>query len=207
MNILIAVMNNRAEINVRTVQCIIELLSFTGSKGHKVGLTFFDNCDIATMRNEAVRSVLTKQVDYVFYMDADMIYPADSIIKLLAHDKEVVQGFYSTRKTPTQPVHFKEIYEDARLADPENRLQCTTGLVEQACGGFGGILIKKSVLEKMQFPYFKVYYTADRVLVGEDIHFFIELRKLGIKSYLDCDLKYGHIINGAIYPDGKVAIL
>ena len=208
MKILIAVSNNRSDLNVQFVRCIIELLSYTGSKGHQVALTFFDNYDISTMRNHAVESGLTQGVDYVFFLDADQIYPYDSIVKLLAHGKEVVQGFYVTRKQPTLPVHFKEIKLDGHLGDEDNRIPCTQGLVEQACGGFGGVLVATSVLQKMKYPYFKLYYDdAKNLLLGEDIHFFMELQKLGIKSYLDCDLKFGHIVNGAIYPDGNVRII
>ena len=208
MKILIAVSNNRSDLNIQTVRCLIELLSYTSSKGHKVGLSFFDNYDISAMRNNAVEQALTTEIDAVFFIDSDMIYPHDSIVRLLAHDKEVISGFYVTRKQPVLPVHFKEIKLDGTLGKVENRIEKVKGLIEQSCGGFGGVLVKKSVLEKMKNPFFRIIYDDSKnLVVGEDIYFFLQLQKLGIKAYLDCDVEYGHIINGAIYPDGNVKIV
>lgn len=205
--ILIAISNNRSELNISFVKSVIEILSFTSSKGYAVGMTFFDNYDVPTMRNNAVEAALSSDVDYVFFLDADMIYPHDSLVTLLSHDKEVVQGFYVTRRLPTLPVHFNTIKLDGHLAEESNRVFPEHGLVEQAAGGFGGVLVRRDVLEKMQFPYFKLYFDEQetgKVLLGEDIYFFLQLEKLGIKAWLDCDLHFGHLINGAMYPDKKV---
>lgn len=208
MKILVAVSNNRSDLNIQFVRSLIELVSYTSKMGHQTVLTFFDYYDIATMRNHAVKKAFETEMDYVFFLDADMIYPYDSIVRLLGHQKECVAGFYVTRRLPTQPVHFKSTKLDGTLGAEENRIAERTGLVEQACGGFGGVLVSINVLKQMKYPFFRVMYGDDEsIMVGEDIYFFIELEKLGIKAYLDCDLKYGHVVNGAMFPDGRVRLV
>lgn len=57
--------------------------------------------------------------------------------------------------------------------------------------GFGFLLIKKGVLEQMQFPWFDhIHLRADwlplgRRQVGEDVSFFHKLQQTGIQAYLD----------------------
>ncbi len=207
MKILIAVANNRSELNIQFVKSLIQLTTYTINAGHKAQLTFFDNYDVPTMRNHAVRAAIMGEYDYTFFLDADMIYPHDSITRLLAHGKDVVSGFYVTRRSPTLPVHFKANMLDGKIGEEENRVPCTTGLVEQASGGFGGVLVATSVLLKMKYPHFEIIHDLEKnLLLGEDIYFFIELEKLGIKAYLDCDLRFGHIVNAAMFPSGKVKL-
>ncbi len=208
MKILIAVANNRSDLNIQLVKSLLQLTTFTSNAGHKLNLTFFDNYDVPTMRNHAVVAAIMGEYDYTFFLDADMVYPHDSITKLLAHGKDVVSGFYVTRRTPTLPVHFKTNKLDGTIGDKENRVPLTSGLVEQASGGFGGVLVATSVLKKMNHPHFEIIHDKERnMLLGEDIYFFIELEKLGIKAYLDCDVQYGHVVNGAMFPNGKVKLV
>jgi hypothetical protein len=207
MKILIAVSNNRADLNIQFVRCLIELLSYTNSKGHKAGLTFFDSYDAAVMRNDATKAFLLSDADYIFYVDADMIYPYDSIVKLIETGKDVIGGFYVSRKQPILPIHYKEILLDGGMADASNRVPLSTGVVEVGAGGGGGLLVARSVLEKMEVPYFKVIMDEEKKLhVGEDVYFFLKLKELGLKAYVNCDVQFGHIVNGAVYPDGNVKI-
>lgn len=205
--VLIAIVNNRPELNVQFVKSLLELIFYTGENGFEIYPAFYDYYDPAEMRNTASDEAKKFDVDYVFYMDADMVYPRDSIIRLAKHDVDIVGGMYNTRKLPTLPVHFKklEFTKDFGLA-PNRDYKPNTGLQEQEAGGFGGVLVKREVLNKMKNPYFKII-SFDGGFYGEDVYFFEQALKLGFKGYVDTDLDYGHIINGAVYSDGSVKLV
>lgn len=211
MKILLAIINNRPDLNVQFVQSLLRLIFTTSDAGHEVTPSFYDYYDVSEMRNIACRQTIEMNMDYVFFMDADMIYPDDSIIKLLQFNVSVIGGMYNTRKLPTLPVHFRKIKQDRTLNNPENRdYKFNSNLQEQEAGGLGGVLVKREVLISMEDPYFKVeFWEIDGVkgFFGEDIYFFFQLKKLKIKSYVDTDLNYGHVINGAVYADGKLKII
>lgn len=209
MKILIAIINNRPEVNIQFARSLIEMLFVTSNAGHEVTSGFYDYYDIAEMRNVATQDAIKQKVDFVFYMDADMIYPADTVNKLVAHNLDVVGGMYVTRKLPTLPVHFRKLTFDNKFGTAENRdYKFNTGLQETEAAGFGGVLVKMSVIEKMDMPYFHVIRKEDGSgFWGEDIYFYKILKDLGIKSYVDTSVNYGHVVNGAVYADGAFKIV
>src|SRR6188768_601027 len=51
-------------------------------------------------RNEICAGALACGADYLLFLDADMVHPADMFEKLLAHDKPVITARYHTKKAP-----------------------------------------------------------------------------------------------------------
>ncbi len=206
MRILIGISNNRSDLNILFVRSLFCLEKFT-SKEHECEIKFFDYYDVSMMRNFIVKEALKENYDYIFFIDADMVYPEDSIIKLLASGKDIIGGYYIGRKEPMNPVHFKQILNVPEMAKIENCITPSNEIVEQAAGGFGGVLVKRSVLEKMSFPWFRCTYNdEDSSWLGEDIYFFQKASELGLKSYVDTNVKYGHIINAAINPNKSLTL-
>lgn len=209
MKILIAIINNRSELNVQFVKSLIEMLFVTAEAEHEIQTAFYDYYDVSEMRNVATLDAIKFGVDFVFYMDADMVYPSDTVVKLLAHNVDVVGGMYNTRKLPTLPVHFRKLTLDKDFGAASNRdYKFNTGLQETEAAGFGGVLVKRQVLEKMSMPYFQVIRKEDGSgFWGEDIYFYKVLKDLKIKSFVDTSINYGHVVNGAVYADGAFKII
>lgn len=209
MKILIAIINNRPELNVQFTKSLVEVIFGTAQADHEILTSFYDYYDVSEMRNVVSLDAIKTGVDFVFYMDADMVYPGDTIVKLLAHNVDVVGGMYMTRKLPTLPVHFRKLALDKDFGADSNRdYKFNTGLQETEASGFGGVLVKRQVLEKMSMPYFHVIRKEDGSgFWGEDIYFYKVLKDLGIKSYVDTSVNYGHVVNGAVYADGAFKIV
>jgi hypothetical protein len=94
-------------------------------------------------------------------------------------------------------VTFTENLDDSdapirrRLALPE---QDTDGLVELTAGGSAGMLIHRSVLEAVDWPWFEYGF------VSEDLMFCDKARKAGFPIYCDLSTRLGHISHAIVEP-------
>lgn len=145
--------------------------------------------------------------EYLFFLDSDVLPPADAIEKLLAHDKDVVTGLYFQRNPPFWPHIYKEseapgrydslIYYDEKKNEQGERQT----LLEVASAGLGCCLIKSSVFDKIGTieenepkPWFK--FTTGwgkETRESEDHFFFRRCREEGIKIFADTTVVCGHI--------------
>ncbi len=208
MKILIAVINNRKELSLQFYKSLFGLYNFTRDAGHDMSAAFFDYGDIARTRNNTAQEAVKNGFDYIYFLDVDEVYPYDSIVKLLAHEKEVISGFYVARTPPHAPVHYKKVLLGDLLRSEDNLLKPNTGIQEQEAGGFGGILIKREIFEKISHPWFQYMWDEkNNGWIGEDIYFFKKLSGIGVKAYVDTNLHYGHIFTGVVYPDQKIQVI
>ena len=145
-------------------------------------------------RDTIARYAVDNGFDYVLYADSDMVFSADDLNKLLAHDKDIVSGLYVTRSGDNRNVAYKEVITRRRFPWREPKLihdNGTAGYTSVSAVGFGFCLIKTSVLKYM-FKRYKSLFEP-KWGVGEDIAFCLRARRCGYKIYLDRDVKLGHI--------------
>ena len=125
-------------------------------------------------RDYIARYAVDNGFDYVLYVDSDMVFDADDLNKLIAHDKDIVSGLYVTRNGENNNVAYKEIITRRRFPFREPKLTHdtgTAGYTEIAAVGFGFCLIKTDVLKTM-FKRYKSLFEP-KWGVGEDIAFCI----------------------------------
>jgi len=148
-------------------------------------------------RERLAEIALEMKMDYMLFLDDDMVIPVDTFEKLFRHEKDVVAALAFTRNAPHDPVIYqcKEGFEHGReyfvnlpvINYPKNQLmQCDAV-------GFGTVLIKMSVYEKMAKPYF-----MSTAPTGEDILFCYNAGKVGAKIFVDTSCKVGHLGNPKI---------
>lgn len=141
-------------------------------------------CRLAVVRERARQYFLAGDWTHLYFHDADMICPADSIPRLLAHDLLFVSGLYSNRgsETPNLPVRWNanEIAHQFGSLIPEgDLLQC-------AAFGMGCMLIRRDALEAVGFT------VSEEVAVhGEDTRWLLDAEKaintsLGLDTTLSC---------------------
>ena len=132
--------------------------------------------------------------DYVLYADSDMIFNADDLKRLLAHNVGICSGLYVTRRGENKNVCYEKIITRRRFPYRPPELiedKGTSGFDRVAACGFGFCLIKCSVLKTM-FKYYKSLFEP-KWGVGEDIAFCIRARRCGYITFIDRDVKLGHI--------------
>lgn len=167
--------------------------------------TFAHGASPAKNRNIMIQLALDNDCTHVLFIDDDMAVPPDGLLKLLAHDKDIVGGLYLLRNYPHFPLMFDEYWEDGRcqyaFLSPDK-----TGLQRVVNTGLGFCLIKTEVFKTIGEPWITLGQ-LDKDGWGDDIHFFNRCRETGFEMYVDCDVRCGHIMSAIISPhlaeDGK----
>jgi hypothetical protein len=155
----------------------------------------------ASNRNAIIKNALADpEVTHVFFIDDDVLIPSDALMKLLAHDKDIVSGLYLFRSFPHAPIAFNAAMSDGKcrfkfLNDDE------TGLVQVANIGLGCVLIKREVFERLGGPNWITIGQLNSQEWNDDIEFFNRCRSFGYKLWLDLDVRCGHMASVAVWPD------
>lgn len=152
---------------------------------------------IAYARELICEQAVKANMDYVLFIDDDMIVPFDMIEKLLEHDADIVSPLAVTRRWPYEPVIYTmkntEPDEEGNVKMfSEPNLSWEKGdIVEADAIGFGVVLLKVSTLKKVKKPWF---FTSQAV--GEDILFCFKAKsELGddFKILVDTGIDVGHM--------------
>lgn len=98
---------------------------------------------IQRARNHIVAHFLASDCDRLVFIDADIGFTADQVLRLLAHDRDLIAGMY--RKKRLDAVEFAvNLLPGATVRpDPE------TGAIPAAAVATGFMAIKRGVLERM----------------------------------------------------------
>lgn len=153
----------------------------------------------ATNRNLIIENALASDATHIFFIDDDVLVPPDGLMRLLAHDKNVVSGLYLMRNFPHAPIAFNAVDSDGKcrfkfLNDGE------TGLVPAVNFGLGCCLIRTDVFRLLEKPYIRIgQLNAEEW--NDDIEFFNRVRAAGYQLYLDLDVRCGHMATATIWPN------
>jgi hypothetical protein len=146
---------------------------------------------IDMLRNDGVHRAMTlpqTRPDYLLWIDSDMDFPPDALVRLLGYKKDVVGAIYQRRSPP---------FDTVGQLDPSEKDKdlLTAPLIKATKLGFGFILVKASVFDRIGFPWFKVtigekYGEGE----GEDYHFCRRCKEEGIEIWADMRLSFevGH---------------
>lgn len=161
----------------------------------KLGWTNGRHSVVANARNNCVDQVQNLKADYIMFFDSDMVFPPETLTRLLAHRKDIVGALYPRRAPP---------YDVLGKTLTNQPMQVSGGLQEMASVPTGCLLIKMSVFNALTKPYFRHKETEGQTMVGpEDYEFCVRARAKGFKVYADIDLsmEIGHI-GSRIYTAG-----
>ena len=142
--------------------------------------------------------------DYIMWIDSDTVFNPDHFKKLLEADKDIISGLYkmsdNTHYATVEKMddeYFKEhgSYKFVKKEDIENRKE----LMEVDYTGFGWILMKKGVIESLEYPWFRpVWHEMEKDGVQikdftmEDVAFCEMIRDKGYKILIDPEVIVGH---------------
>ena len=150
-------------------------------------------------RNEACKKVLEVGAQWLFFLDSDVIPPADTILRLMRHNQPIISGLYFRRSPPEGvPVMMKPVGN--WIVDfPEN------SVIEVDVVGAGCLLIHRSVLERFkQYPQRpgKTWFDWRVDMQGhlpreeclsEDFTFSMHAKRLGIPTLVDTSIQCRHV--------------
>ncbi len=180
---------------------LARLMAFTGASLCADGLAdlqlhMVNGSLVDSSRCTLVKEALEAGATHLFWLDTDMTFPHDTIVRLLRHNKPIVTVNAPTRRFPIQPTAFKRIdYQHglhARLYTEED----STGLEEVEACGFSVALMQAKIFEKIPVPGFLTTYDKGTGhWKGEDVYFCEQARAAGFPILVDHDLSklIGHV--------------
>ena len=160
-------------------------------EGYDIDFQYFYGYRIDQVRN-LIAHWACQGYDYLWAVDSDISFPPDTLMRLLAADRDMVSALYRQRL----PEQHLEIYLDnghggvrnARYDELRGR-----GLVEIAGCGFGCVLIKSSVLRQVGAPQFEYHVALDHNnTVSEDLDFCQKARGKQFKIWAETSVLCDH---------------
>jgi len=139
--------------------------------------------------------------EWVWIMGDDHVFAPDILMKLLAHDVDIVVPICMKRTPPYTPVVFRERAEPDEYGNPMYAFghgdMPDSGLHEVAVAGSAGMLIKRWVLDAIGDPWF---VNSAITGVNEDFAFCDRAAEAGARIWCDYDLPLGHSATHTVWP-------
>jgi len=170
-----------------------------------------ESCNIYYVRNMCLNADSTKgenqkpfqgaiDYDYILWIDSDNVFSIEDFLKLYNLKKEIASGLYLTQNGK----HFatvkdwnEEFYKQNgsfEFLTPEKIKGKKEPFVVDYTG-FGFILIKKGVFEKLQYPWFRPIWKKFgdiNEFTMEDVSFCHLVRELGMKVWVHPEVIVKH---------------
>lgn len=204
------------------VQCWSNLLVGLSRLGYQVQASFAYDPNVFYARSRCLclhtkRGVKQKpfngenDYDYLFWIDSDVLFSTEDVVRLINHDVDIVSGAYIMHDNQHYPIvqtldhkfflehgHYKFL-DRATL----EALQKKQELVPVGYIGFGFMCVKKGVFESMDYPYFaprKITFDTEDLppekqvveWASEDVSWCLTARDLGYKVLLDPNVTVSH---------------
>jgi len=172
---------------------------------------------------ENQKPFLGKPYDYVMWIDSDIVFKPEDVFTLIEKDKDVISGLYkihnsnnsfaARQKAIPNNTRIKNIgyIEDITEQHPfitEKHIENTTSPIPVDYIGMGFVLIKRGVIEKLKYPWFRSDIST-LVLEEENIHikelnsedsqFCFDLKALEIEIHIDPTVRVGHEKTAILY--------
>lgn len=171
----------------------------TAKKYPDVQFTYAEiECHMVSLaRNKIVQGALGLSADYIFWIDDDMLVPANAFNKLYEANEPVISGLYFTRLYPHTPQIYQYFPEKDGYAP---LLKWEDGIFEVDAVGSGCMLVRTDIYTQLALapcayarkvplsPWYE--FLASR---GEDFYFCDRLRDIGIPVLVDTTIIPGHL--------------
>ncbi|KKN87078.1 hypothetical protein LCGC14_0263480 [marine sediment metagenome] len=158
---------------------------------------------LTTQRTKLVQEALARPIEYLFFLDDDILGPPDLLTTLLSYALPIASGLYWAKKRVEERglAAWINVNNNGYLSiEPKQDGR----LVQVDVTGLGCSLIHRSVFERTTFPWFEWPPEGP----SEDFWFFEKVsRELGIKPMVDMELRCDHIGLFRLTGDGTFTTL
>lgn len=140
---------------------------------------------LLTQRERLATMALELGAEYMLWLDSDIVFPATTAVRLMAHNEPVVTANYVRRQFPCKGVAYETI------GDWENPLpfDVQDGLVTVEGIGMGCVLMKTEIFEKIPKPWFEFGWSPEsNDFLGEDMMLWQKVNALGYEVKVDTSL-------------------
>lgn len=151
---------------------------------------------IYTSRNQLAAMAIQKEVDYIFWLDSDMMFAPATLrhmVKVLEErcdEQTILSGVYFRRVEPFTPVAFSKL-DLSEAPKWENIAELPDDLFEVEGIGFGCVLAPTQVFMDVLAKFGDMFTPINGV--GEDLSFCWRARQCGWKIVCDPRFDLGHV--------------
>ncbi len=197
-------------VEPKTLQSMMKLVAHSQRNGINIadiGIT--ERMLIDDARNLLTETFLKTPVEWLFWMDSDMTFPEDTLVKLFEtvekKGSKMATGIYYQRKGMNYPCLWSrgdelESGNKTGLLSPRSKTNKYVGTFvfphpdkkepfQVHAAGFGCVLVHRSVLETMPRPWFQFI----KGTCSEDFYFFVNAAEMGFSLWADPRIDLGHI--------------
>lgn len=151
--------------------------------------------------------------DYMLWIDSDVVFRFEDFQALLAHKVDMVGGLYLMADNARYAAveHMDEALFQSQgefeFLTPQ-KVASRRGLVPVDYCGFGFVLVRRGVFEKLEYPWFRPLYVeigGCSEFTSEDVGFCLMAKKAGLQMMIDPEVVVGHEKAVVLAPPRKAA--
>jgi hypothetical protein len=170
---------------------------------------------LAMVRNQVVDEALKAKAEWLWFIDDDHTFEANTLARLLRHDVDIVVPLVSRRDgmrllfPPPRPLVPTMTDEDLvqQLAKEEEeefitqacKAERRQGLIEMRTCGTAGMLVRAEVFRAIPTPWFE-FGKLPGPSGCEDTWFTLLARRAGFRIWCDTETRIGHLTTCAVWP-------
>lgn len=159
-----------------------KLIQYSQANGIDIVPHFCMGTLIVNQRDQLADMALEAGSTHALWLDSDMMFPPDTVARLLSHDADIVAGNYVTRQYPHKTVAYSKLHDWRSYVINDT----AKDLIEVEAVGMGCMLVKTAVMQQMKKPLFQtVWVEQSQDHMGEDFYFCQQARALGYKIWID----------------------
>jgi len=179
---------------------LIELVKFNTMNNIDTHVFMDASTILLTQRERLATMALESDAEFILWLDSDMVFPATTAVRLMAHNEDVVAANYLRRQLPVKGVAYETI------GDWENPLDFNVydDLVPVEGVGMGCVLMKSEIFTELPKPWFDFQWSPQsNDFLGEDMVLCQKIAATGRSIKIDTVLsqEMRHLGTWAFGPD------
>lgn len=181
-------------------QCLTQMVKLNTQNNLDTHVFMDASTVLLTQRERLALEAKKSGAEYMLWLDSDMVFPATTSLRLLAHKEDIVAANYVRRQLPAKGVAYESIgeWENPLPFEPKDDLVPVEGI------GMGCMLMKTEILSKIPQPWFEFGWTPEsNDHLGEDMIFCQKMAKAGhtVKVDTGLSMELRHLGTWAFGPD------
>lgn len=148
---------------------------------------------IYTSRDNLSKQALKMGVDYIFWLDSDMVFQPDILQKMMdrIEPDTILTGLYFRRVSPFKPVLFDKLEMTDNGCEWSDWDDVPKEPFEVGGCGFGCVLMPTEAIASVSLNFKQIFNPMKGV--GEDLAFCWRARESGYKIICDPTISLGHV--------------
>lgn len=164
------------------------------------------NNSVAQARNQIARQALDHELDWVFWLDDDLLFRRDVLTRMLRRPEQIVIGL--TLMRCTRDGSFRPIWSDRPVRSSAHGMiwevireirPGPNGLMRLSSGTGGGVLTRRAVFDTVPAPWWQMGQ-HDPEMFWEDIFFYERASAAGFDIWGDPSIRFGHYTPTVLWP-------